>query len=70
VWQQAEELAQLQSLQRAGNEWTAAPVQSAAHPLPVVDATPIDAQSVDRLAGWLLSAAGLAPAEAAPGGRS
>lgn len=69
AWQQAEELAQLQALQHPGSTWTAA-ASPASGPAAVGNGTTIDAGSIDRLAGWLLSTAGLTPTEPGAGGRN
>jgi hypothetical protein len=69
AWQQAEELAQLQALQQSGSTWTAA-ASPASPPAGLGTAAPVDAGSIDRLAGWLLSSAGLSPIEPGSGGRN
>jgi hypothetical protein len=72
AWQQAEELAQLRSLQALAS---VEPVlASAAAPASAPagrsngQAAPVDEPSVDRLAGWLLAEAGLGVGAAAGGG--
>jgi len=70
VWQQAEELAQLRTLEQIGHpEAVVAPRSSAAAVQAVLTAGAgdPDERSVDRLAGWLLNEAGLAPTTVAAG---
>ena len=70
VWQQAEELAQLRTLERIGHpEAVVAPTSSAAAVQVALteEARDPDAPSVDRLAGWLLNEAGLAGTTVAVG---
>ena len=69
VWQQSEELAQLQALAAPdiAVSTVASPIST---PVAAGTAASVDAGSIDRLAGWLLSTAGPAPPEGAPGGRN
>ena len=68
VWQQLEELAQLTALQRLALD-AAAVTASGATPKPATSAPPsLDERSVDQLAGWLLSEAGLVSAPGMVGG--
>ena len=65
VWQQMEEVGQLQTLERAAAMVAAAP---STPPPAALQAAPLDEPSVDRLAGWLLAEAGLDGKPAAAGG--
>ncbi len=67
AWQQGEELALLQALQQSGTERTT-PASGAPEPIAIPGAAPVDAQSIDRLAGWLLSTAGVGNGAGTPGG--
>ena len=67
AWQQAEELAQLQALAATGATW-APTLSPAATPPAVGNGGVVDVASVDRLAGWLLTTAGLEPVVGMPGG--
>ena len=71
VWQQMEELTQLRTLEQAARpEAVMSTPRSASAATPVAAtpvAGPVDDASVDRLAGWLLSEAGLAGTPVAAG---